>query len=71
MQYIQDGDTYVIYIEQNELIMATLTQFCKDNDIVNAQLSGIGAIKEIKLGAYDIDQQEYVTQDYKLSLIHI
>ena len=65
MQYIQDGDTYVIYIEQNELIMATLTQFCKDNDIVNAQLSGIGAIKEIKLGAYDIDQQEYVTQDYK------
>ena len=36
MQYIQDGDTYVIYIEQNELIMATLTQFCKDNDIVNA-----------------------------------
>ena len=65
MQYIQDEDTYVIYIEQNELIMATLTQFCKDNDIVNAQLSGIGAIKEIKLGAYDIDQQEYVTQDYK------
>ena len=65
MQYIQDGDTYVIYVEQNEPIMATLTQFCKDNDIVNAQLSGIGAIKEIKLGAYDIDQQEYVTQDYK------
>ena len=65
MQYIQDSDTYIIYVEQDEPIMATLTQFCKDNNIINAQLSGIGAIKEIKLGAYDLDHQEYVTLNYE------
>ena len=57
MQYKQDGDTYIIYVEQNEPIMETLTQFCKDHNIMNAQVSGIGAIKDIELGVYDLDNQ--------------
>tara|TARA_B100000686_G_C16741363_1_gene946775 strand:- start:863 stop:1285 length:423 start_codon:yes stop_codon:yes gene_type:complete len=64
MQYKQDGDTYIIYVEQNEPIMDTLTEFCKKNNIINAQLSGIGAIKDIKLGAYDLEKKEYITQNY-------
>ena len=61
MQYEKDGDTYIIYLERNESIMATLTQFCKDHQLKNGQISGIGAIKEIKLGAYDLKNQEYIT----------
>ena len=64
MQYKQDGDTYIIYIEQNERIMETLTRFCKDNNIINPQLSGIGAIKDIELGAYDLEKQEYIKKLY-------
>ena len=44
--------------------MATLTQFCKDQSIINGQLSGIGAIKEIEVGAYDLAQKEYVTKKF-------
>ena len=62
MQFKQDGNTYIIYVEQDESIMETLTQFCKSQDIVNAQISGIGAIKEIDLGAYDLKNKEYVRQ---------
>ena len=62
MQFKQDGNTFIIYIEQDESIMETLTQFCKSKDIVNAQISGIGAIKEINLGAYDLKNKEYVRQ---------
>ena len=62
MQFKQDGNTFIIYIEQDESIMETLTQFCKSKDIVNAQISGIGAIKEIDLGAYDLTNKEYVRQ---------
>ena len=58
MQYKQDGDTYIIYIQQNEQVMATLTQFCIDNEIQNGQISGIGAIKDIELGAYVLEEQE-------------
>ena len=62
MQFKQDGNIFIIYIEQDESIMETLTQFCKSKDIVNAQISGIGAIKEIDLGAYDLTNKEYVRQ---------
>ena len=60
MQHEKDGDTYIIYLEQGESIMASLTQFCKDHQIVNGQISGIGAIKEIELGAYDLKNKEYI-----------
>ena len=61
MQYEKDGDTYIIYLEQGESIMATLTEFCIDHQIINGQISGIGAIKEIELGSYDLKNQEYIT----------
>ena len=62
MQFKQDGNTFIIYIEQDESIMETLTQFCRSKDIINAQISSIGAIKEIDLGAYDLKNKEYVRQ---------
>ncbi len=63
MQYKQDGDTYIIYVQQNEQIMATLTQFCKDKQIQNAQISGIGAIRKIELGAYDLANKKYLVHN--------
>jgi len=60
MQYEKDGDTYIIYLGQGESIMAILTQFCIDHQIINGQISGIGAIKEIELGSYDLKNQEYI-----------
>ncbi len=59
MQYKQKGNTYFVYVQQNEKIMDTLTQFCKDNGIHNGYISGIGAIKNIKIGTYDLDKKEY------------
>ncbi|MBC8323441.1 MAG: DNA-binding protein [Candidatus Marinimicrobia bacterium] len=64
MQYIQDGDTYIIHVQQDEPIMSTLTQFCKDNDIINGEISGIGAIRKIKLGAYDLVNKEYIIKHF-------
>jgi len=60
MQFKKDNNTYIIYIQQNEKIMATLTQFCKDHGIKNGHVSGIGAIKHIEIGAYDIEKKEYI-----------
>ena len=65
MQYKQVDNTYIIYVEQDEDIMATLTQFCKDQKIINGQLSGIGAIKTIDLGIYDLEKKEYVRFIYE------
>ena len=72
MQYKQDKDTYLISLDQHEPIMKTLTEFCIEKDIQNGQLSGIGAIKDIELGAYILEDKEYVKKIFPdLSLIHI
>ena len=49
MQYSQTNNIYIIYLLRNEKIMHTLTQFCKDHSINNAQISGIGAVKDLSL----------------------
>ena len=40
--------------------MDTLTQFCIDRDITSGQLSGIGAVKNVDIGAYNITSKEYI-----------
>ena len=64
MQFEQDNDTYIIYLEKDERIMNGLTQFCKDHKISNGKISGIGAIKKIALGAYDLNNKKYITQNF-------
>ena len=44
--------------------MNGLTQFCKDHKISNGKISGIGAIKKIELGAYDLNNKKYITQNF-------
>lgn len=64
MNYRQDGNTFKAYVKQNEKIMQTLTDFCKGHNIQNAQISGIGAIKQIELGAYDLNNKKYIIQNF-------
>lgn len=64
MNYRQDGNTFIAYVKQNEKIMQTLTDFCKGHNIQNAQISGIGAIKQIELGAYDLNNKKYIIQNF-------
>ena len=64
MQYKQAGKDYFIYIEKNEKVMDTLTRFCIDKGISNAKLSGIGAVKETEIGAYDTIKKEYIRKEY-------
>ena len=63
MEFKQDNDTYIIHVQQNEQIMATLTQFCKEHKIQNGQISGIGAIKNIEIGAYDLYNKKYIVHN--------
>ena len=64
MQYKQVDKDYFIYIEKNEKVMDTLTRFCRDQAITNAKISGIGAVKEIEIGAYDTIDKEYIRKQF-------
>lgn len=60
MQYQNYGETFFVYIEQGETVLSTLTKFCEEHKISNGQVSGIGAVKEIEIGAYDLENQVYI-----------
>ena len=64
MQYKQVDKDYFIYIEKNEKVMDTLTRFCKKEGISNARISGIGAIMESEIGAYDTVGKEYLRKQF-------
>jgi len=64
MQHVKDNDTFIIHVQQNEKIMSNLTQFCKDHKINNGQISGIGAIKGIKLGAYVLENKKCIIKHF-------
>jgi len=65
VQFEQDNDTFFIYLEKDESIMESLTKFCKDQNIDNGKISGIGAIKKIELGAYDLRNKEYIIHNFE------
>ena len=60
MLYERIEKGYMAYVEKEEKMMSTLTRFCISNEIFSAQLSGIGAVKSIDIGAYDTEKKEYV-----------
>tara|TARA_A100001011_G_scaffold391316_1_gene476535 strand:- start:154 stop:588 length:435 start_codon:yes stop_codon:yes gene_type:complete len=64
MQFQKTSDGFFVYIEKDERIMEKITQFCISNQISNAQLSGIGAVKEIKIGAFDIHRKKYIRKSF-------
>lgn len=59
MQYTKLQDGYMLSIEKDEKIIKTITDFCLKMNIANAQLSGIGAVKNIEIGAYNLNSKDY------------
>ena len=64
MQYKQVDKDYFFYVEKNEKIMDTITRFCIEKNIMNARISGIGAVKKTEIGAYDIIEKEYIRREF-------
>lgn len=67
MQYKLHDNTYFVYLEKGEPVVDVLTNFCKEHDILNGHISGIGAMNNIELGAYDTKVGEYIKKIYKNS----
>ena len=51
-------------MEQGEPVLATLTNFAKEQGIQNAAFSGIGAVKDVTCGYYALDEKKYYFTDY-------
>ena len=60
MQFQKINHSYIVHVEKGEKVMQTLTNFCNEKGIHSAQISGIGAVRNIDIGAYDISKKDYI-----------
>ena len=71
MQFMQNGDTYIVRLDRGEEIHATLKSFCQQQGINAGWINGIGAVMQAELGYFHRDSQEYswrgITTDHELT----
>ena len=65
MQFKQTDNIYQVYLEKGESVVDELTKFCKEQKILNGYITGIGAVNNIGLGAYDSKTSEYIKKTFK------
>ena len=65
MQYQYIDDTYLLRVDQGELVHATIHQFCNEHEIHAAWLQGIGAVEFVRCGYYDLGEREYRFTEYE------
>ena len=68
MQFQKIDDSYIVYIEKGEKVIDSLTAFCIEQKIYSGQISGIGAVKNVDIGAYDITSKDYIHKVFDSTL---
>jgi predicted DNA-binding protein with PD1-like motif len=56
--------TYLVRLIKDEDVLPVLTEFCKREGIVCGSFTAIGAVKQAKIGYYDLTQKKYGTIEY-------
>lgn len=65
MKYTKlDDKSILLVLESGDLISKSLTNFCKKLRITSASFQGIGAVKQVELCYYDIDQLKYLVKAF-------
>lgn len=65
MKYTKTNNTYQLTIAKGEEVISTLTQFCVEQGISNAWLSGLGAVESLTCGYYALSEKKYYFTDYE------
>ena len=55
---------YVLRLERNEDVLPTITDFCTRKGILSGSFRAIGAVKDAKIGYYDLSKKEYGSKLY-------
>lgn len=59
MHYQQNGDTYTVRLSIGEDIVTSLAQLCEKENILFAEVNGIGAVSSAVVGLYSLKDKKY------------
>ena len=63
--FSRQGGNYILSIGNHEEIISALGQFCEDEDIQAAEISGLGAVSEATLRFLDPATKQYVDKRFE------
>jgi predicted DNA-binding protein with PD1-like motif len=59
MKYRAAGEQFVLALERGEEVIATLTQFAREQGLAAAFFQGLGAVERVQIGYYDLGTKQY------------
>ena len=59
MDFRKVGSTYILRLDRGEEILSSVKDFCVQNSITAAEVSGIGGVENPTMGCYDLTKQAY------------
>lgn len=63
-KFIQDGDKYIISIDNHQEIMSALAAFCQEQGILAGEVHGIGAVNKATLRFLNPVTKKYVDKTF-------
>lgn len=60
MKHFYRSQSHLFILERGEKLIETLTPALGDLEIAGATISGLGALKEVELGFYELEHQTYI-----------
>ncbi len=71
MQILGQSDHRMLIVAKDEALVASITRFAKELNLKGGMISGIGAVKDVELGYYELEKKEYIRktfsgEDYEL-----
>ena len=71
MQYRRFGKTYVLRLEKGDELVSSMEGFVKREKIAGGFFYGLGAVRDVSLGFFDVENKEYkkkyFEQDFELT----
>lgn len=68
LDYRKDGAGYLLVLKAGQPVVASLNAFMEKEKLPGAYFSGIGAVKNIEIAYYNIDQKKYVYKKFAPSM---
>ena len=68
MKHKKIDNTYIVRLERGDKIIENLKKFCSDNDIKLGYFSGIGALDDVELAHYIVENKKYTSKVFKQPL---
>ncbi len=65
MQCLQDEDRYFGSLDRGDNLFEALLKVASSLKLASAHISGIGALKDIELGYFDVDKKEYLRKTFE------